>query len=287
MVAKRKTGQREAAPKKIANKATAKRRATEPQQPQEIVREARQPAATITIQSWAWPMLGLLMLILGLLAGYYIIRLTRAQASGAKTSSGIVTAPIAVPSIDISVVQQSQMELLLPNVRHFKGDPKARVTMIEFSDFQCPYCGRFFVSTEPQINEQYIQTGKVRFGYFNYALLGPASVLAAEAAECASDQGKFWEYHDALFKSQTSEKWGGFGKDNLKKFAEELGLNTATFNDCLDSGKYTALIKSDSNYASSLRVLSTPTFFINGRALVGAQPFEVFQQTFEAFLKQQ
>ena len=243
----------------------------------------KRPAITITIQSWATPIVGVLMLVLGLLAGYYVRSLTLNQAqSEASVNSG---SPVAIPTADNSAAQQKLMETVLAKTRHFKGDPDAPVTIIEFADFQCPYCGRFFAETKPQIDEQYMQSGKVRFGYFDFAFLGQESNWAAEAAECASDQNKFWEYHDTLYSSQSGENQGAFNKNNLKKFAEELGLDTSAFNECLDSGKYTQLIKEESSAASSIGVRSTPTFLINGQPLVGAQPFEVFQQTIDPLLK--
>jgi len=245
------------------------------------VEAQKQPAVTITIQSWATPIVGVVMLVLGLLVGYYMRPLILAQSFSATTAS-IVTPP---GSTDPSAAQKNLMASLIPKTRHFKGDPNAPVTIIEFGDFQCPYCGRFFAQTEPQIDETYIQSGKVRFGYFGFAFLGQESNWAAEAAECAADQNKFWEYHDTLYSSQSGENQGAFNKDNLKKIAEGLGLDTSAFNECFDSGKYKRLIQDDSNAASSLGVRSTPTFLINGQAIVGAQPFDVFQQTIDSLLK--
>ncbi len=244
------------------------------------------PVVTINVQSWATPIVGLVMLAIGLLVGFYVRPLTLAQANTTTPNLPVVvTPPVVIPTADNSAAQQSLMESLIPKVRHFKGDSNAPVTIIEFADFQCPFCGRFFASTEPQINEAYIQGGKVRLGYWNFAFLGEESTWAAEAAECAADQDKFWEYHDKLYSSQSGENQGAFNKDNLKKFAEELGLDTQIFNDCLDSGKYTSLIQNDTSTSSALGVKSTPTFLVNGQAVVGAQPFEVFQQTIEALLK--
>ena len=241
------------------------------------------PAITISIQSWATPIVGILMLVLGLLVGYYVRPLMPNQAQpGASVNSAV---PVVIPTADNSAAQQKLMETVVAQTRHFRGDPDAPVTIIEFADFQCPYCGRFFAQTEPQINEQYMQSGKVRFAYFNFAFLGPESQWAAEAAECAADQNKFWEYHDQLYDSQSGENQGAFSKDNLKKFAKELGLDTSAFNKCLDSGKYTQLIQDESSMASSIGVRSTPTFLINGQALVGAQPFEIFEQTIDSLLK--
>ncbi len=248
-----------------------------------VVEEQKQPAVTITIQSWATPIVGILMLILGLLTGYYVRPLMANQAqSEASVNSG---SPVVIPTADNSAAQQKLMETILAKTRHFRGDPNAPVTIIEFADFQCPYCGRFFAQTEPQIDKAYIQSGKVRFGYFGFAFLGQESNWAAEAAECAADQNKFWEYHDKLYGSQSGENQGAFNKDNLKKFAGELKLDTSAFDECLDSGKYTQLIQEESSTASSIGVRSTPTFLINGQAIVGAQPFEIFQQTIDSLLK--
>lgn len=241
----------------------------------------KQPAVTITIQSWATPIIGAAMLVLGLLVGFYARPFLLAGSPSGTNSAP----PVVIPTEDNSAAQAQLMETVIAQVRHFKGDPDAPVTIIEFADFQCPFCGRFFAQTEPQINEQYIQSGKVRLGYFHFAFLGPESNWAAEAAECAADQDKFWEYHDKLYSSQSGENQGAFNKDNLKKFAEELGLDTSAFNECLDSGKYAQLIRDESSMASSIGVRSTPTFLINGKAVIGAQPFEIFQQTIDSLLK--
>ncbi len=244
----------------------------------------KQPAMTITIQSWATPIVGLVMLVIGLLGGYVLRPLTLAQSSNATIATSVAAPPAAIPTTD-PAAQQNLMKALLPKVRHFRGDPNAPVTMIEFGDFQCPFCGRYASDTDPQVEEQYVKTGKVRFGFVNFAFLGSESTWAAEAAECASDQSKYWEYHDKLYSSQGGENQGAFSKDNLKKFAQDLSLDTQTFNNCLDSGKYTSLIQSDTQMSGSLGVQSTPTFVINGQTVVGAQPFSVFQQTIDPLLK--
>lgn len=124
----------------------------------------------------------------------------------------------------------------------------------------------------------------MRLGYQHFAFLGPESQWAAEASECAADQDAFWEYHDKLFDSQSGENRGAFNKDNLKRFAIELGLDTQTFDECLDSGKYTSIVENETQAAQTLGVRSTPTFLINGKPVIGAQAFEVFKQTIEAEL---
>ncbi|HLF01900.1 MAG TPA: DsbA family protein [Anaerolineales bacterium] len=132
-----------------------------------------------------------------------------------------------------------------------------------------------------RIYEQYVTAGKVRLGYQHFAILGPESQWAAEASECAADQNAFWEYHDYLYANQNGENQGAFNKDKLKQFAATLGLSATTFNDCLDSGKHSAFVTSQTQMLGSLGVQSTPTFVLNGQPLVGAQNFEVFQQMIE------
>ncbi len=124
----------------------------------------------------------------------------------------------------------------------------------------------------------------MRLGYWHVAFLGEESQWAAEASECAADQDKFWEYHDKLFASQNGENQGAFNKENLKQFAADINLDTATFNECLDSGKYTQAVQEQTGVANQLGVRSTPAFIINGVPVLGAQPFEAFQQVIEEAL---
>jgi len=151
------------------------------------------------------------------------------------------------------------------------GNENAPVTIVEFSDFQCPYCARFRQQTFDQIKTQYIDTGKVRFVYRDFPLssIHPMAQKAAEAAECADEQDKFWEYHDGIFANQAS-----LSIDNLKKWAKELGLNENKFNSCLDSGKYVDEVKKDMNDGANLGVRGTPYFMIGNTALEGAYPFD-------------
>ena len=128
----------------------------------------------------------------------------------------------------------------------------------------------------------YVKTGLVRFGYLHMAFLGPESQWAAEASECANEQGKFWEYHDVLFARHGGENQGAFSKENLKKFAVELGLDATKFNACLDAGKYAGLVQEQTSALQALGMQSTPTFLINRRLMSGALPFEQFKQIIEA-----
>lgn len=164
-----------------------------------------------------------------------------------------------------------------------KGSDNAPVTLIEFSDFQCSFCRKFWQTTLPLIEKKYISTGKVKFVYRHFAILGKPSEASAQAAECAGEQGKFWEYHDKLFAGAGSP-WA-FTDGKLKSYAKELGLKGQAFTQCLDSGKHLKKVEGETAIAALLGARGTPGFFLNGQMLVGAQPFEVFEGAFETELK--
>ena len=164
-----------------------------------------------------------------------------------------------------------------------KGSEKAPVTIIEFSDFQCSFCRKFWQTTLPLIEKKYIQTGKVKFVYRHFAILGKPSTAAAQAAECAGEQGKFWDYHDKLFSSAGSPL--AFTDGKLKGYAKELGLKSQAFNQCLDSGKHLKKVEDETATAAFLGARGTPAFLLNGKLFAGAQPFEVFEAAIEEELK--
>ena len=164
-----------------------------------------------------------------------------------------------------------------------RGSVKAPVTLIEFSDFRCSFCRKFWQTTLPLLDRKYISTGKVRFIYRHFAVLGKPSEIGAQAAECAGEQGKFWEYHDKLFVSAGSPL--AFTDAKLKGYAKELGLKSHGFDQCLDSGRHLKKVEGETAIASRLGARGTPAFFLNGQLLVGAQPFEVFESLIEEELK--
>ncbi len=165
-----------------------------------------------------------------------------------------------------------------------KGSPEAPVTLVEFSDFQCSYCRKFWRDTLPRIEEKYIRTGKLRFVYRHLAILGAASVQASIAAECAHEQGQFWPYHDRLFST------GGlfaFSAGNLKRYAEELRLDTRRFNTCLESEQPRERVERETMVGRTIGMTGTPGFLINGGRMIGAQPYEVFEEIIEGMLKEE
>ena len=162
-----------------------------------------------------------------------------------------------------------------------KGNKDAPVTIVEFSDYECPFCQRFYLQTLPQIEEKYIKTGKARLIYRDFPLdFHKNAEKAAEAAECAGEQDKYYEMHNKLFETGVSG-----GVSAFKQYATDLKLNSTKFNECLDSGKMKAEVQKDAADGQSLGVTGTPAFFINEQELVGAQPFSVFEQVIEDELK--
>jgi len=168
----------------------------------------------------------------------------------------------------------------------FKGNPDAPVTIVEFSDFQCPFCSRFFDQTLPALEENYIDTGKVKLVYKDFPLdnLHPNARPAHIAAECADEQGKFWEYHDILFENQAG--WNRLSSTDLSsqlnEYAATLGLNSASFDSCLSSEDIADEVNQDYLEAESYGATGTPTFFIGTEKdgfikLVGALPYTAFQ----------
>ncbi len=131
-----------------------------------------------------------------------------------------------------------------------------------------------------------MDTGKVRFVYRHLTVIGPESVRAAEASECASDQGKFWEYHDVLFLNWAGENAGGFSDANLKSFAGRVGLDAAAFVACLDGGQHADLVRQDTGKGNALGVRSTPTIFVNNTMLAGLADYSVYKRFIEQALQQ-
>ncbi len=172
-----------------------------------------------------------------------------------------------------------------------KGDKNAPVTMIEFSEYQCPFCARFSIETLPEIIKAYVDTGKLRIVFRDYPLpFHRNAAKAAEAAECAGDQGLFWEMHDLLFANH--EK---LAPEDLARYAEELGLFMPDFTFCMESGKNAPEVAGDLQDGKSAGVNSTPSFFIGvtgqndkikGTYLKGAKPFNTFKGAIEQALEE-
>lgn len=153
---------------------------------------------------------------------------------------------------------------------HSTGSPDAPVTILEFSDFQCPFCKTFWAGPLAQIKKEFVETGQARFAYRHMAFIGPESILAAEASECAAELGQFFPYHDLLFRNQAPENTGYFTHERFAAFAQQVGVNTEQFSGCLSSRKYQSKVAQSTDEALALGVRRTPTVFVNGRAVENA-----------------
>jgi protein-disulfide isomerase len=173
-----------------------------------------------------------------------------------------------------------------------EGKKDAPVTLVEFSDYQCPFCSRFFQTTLPTLTKEYIDTGKVRYAFRDFPLdqIHPHARKAAEAAHCAGDQGKYWEMHDLLFQNQKALE-----VEKLKAYAKTLNLDATAFNACLDGGKYGTKVEKNLKDGVTAGVRGTPAFFvgktrpddtIEGVMISGAHPFPVFRQAIDRLLQE-
>src|SRR3989338_22031 len=177
------------------------------------------------------------------------------------------------------------------------GNKDAKVTIIEFSDYQCPFCRKFWTETFPQLKREYIDTGKAKFVFRDFPLssIHPAAEISAQAAECAREVGKgdaaYYKMHDKIFSEGNIidsgspmgavTKTAQYGAVELKKWAKDIGYN---IDSCLDSGKYKSEMQKDQNDGAASGVQGTPAFFVNGQLLSGAQPFAAFKQAIDAAL---
>jgi protein-disulfide isomerase len=190
------------------------------------------------------------------------------QAAGAQ----------AIPADQDSTAQNEQAQ----EVRRYDisedddpvyGPDTAPITIIEFSDFECPYCRKWHLEVWPRLQEAYPDEIRLVYRDFPLTNIHPNATPAASAANCAYEQGRYWEFNELLFSGENNLNTAGY-----LAYAEDLDLDMDSFNECLESGRHIAEINADFEYAANLGVSSTPTFFVNGIPVVGAQPFEVFSQ---------
>ena len=203
--------------------------------------------------------------------------------------AGVAVAALAVIAALVAIQASGSDSATLPpriaeGEGRMLGDPNAPVTIVEYADFQCPICKRAETSVISQIEKDYIVRGKVNLDFRMFPFLGQESFSAAQAAEAADAQGKFWEYHDALFNAQGAENSGAFSRDRLVALAQQVGLDVPRFEADLDAQTYLPSVQEEAAAARSAGVHSTPTFFINGKQIVGAQPYAQFKSAIDAAL---
>ena len=183
-----------------------------------------------------------------------------------------------------------EMSLFSAKATTLLGSQDATITLVEFGDYQCFYCNRFYHNTESDIVKNYVDTGKVKIIFKDFTIIGQDSVNAAHASHCANEKGRFWEYHDILYNHWTGENNGWASSDNLLEFAKQAGLDETTFSECMSEGRYISVIEQSNSDAKTLGITGTPAFFIlrsdnTITRITGAQPYEVFEKIFELKLE--
>jgi protein-disulfide isomerase len=224
---------------------------------------------------WMLLMIGLL---LGGVAGFYLRPLVIPEK--AEANAGPLAGVEASAEINEPDPHQAVMLAVIAGARHFNGDPNAPVTLVEFGDFNCGYCGRWAQQTLPLIQEKYIKTGKVRMAYVHFPILGADSMTAAEGTECAARQDKFWEYHNIVYANIGI----GYTPENLTSLARQLKLDSDAFAACLASFSDRKSLEDDIRLAQVMGVRGTPAFLVNGVPLAGAYPYEEFERIIESEL---
>src|ERR1044071_869983 len=230
---------------------------------------------TVTFKrSHFYAVLTVLAFAAGILLGYVVWGM---DAPGANTPGAQTAGQTSGPVVEAPVTQQAQYKRydIPTNNFYALGPADAPITIVEFSDYECPFCRRWHDEVYKPLLAAY--PGKIRLVYRNLPLtsIHPDALAAAEAAMCAGEQDVYWKYHDKLFSSES------LGNSAYLQYAQDLGLNMTTFKACLSDHKYQKTIEADSDFAINLGIRSTPTFFINGLALVGAQPLDVFKQVID------
>jgi protein-disulfide isomerase len=238
---------------------------------------------TITLRRWhlyafVMPLIFVVGLGLGFLVrGWVPLDGTSQTTSATAGASSDPAASVAQtdPNLPAETPQVVRYEIPIDD-DPVLGSDSAPITIVEFSDYECPYCRQWHSEVYTQLIDTY--GDQVRFVYRDFPLesIHVNAKPAAEAANCANEQGYFWDYHDKLFSMEL-----GLSPEAYQEYASQLGMDEESFLECIESGRYQQEVQSDFDFAANLGVRSTPTFFINGIAVVGAQPFEVFQQVIE------
>ncbi len=209
------------------------------------------------------------------------------EISGLKQQMAQTTTPTPIaqaqPTEQPTVLGEQQIGEITSGGAATKGSKDAKVTIVEFSEYQCPYCKKYVDGAYQQIMQKY--GDQIYYIFHDFPLeFHPFAAKMAQVARCAGDEGKYWEMHDLLFKNQDTWTAQSDVSGSITQYVAQLELDKAEFNSCLSSGKYTQAIQDSIALGKSVGVTGTPTFFINGKMLVGAQPFAAFQALIDAEL---
>ena len=197
-------------------------------------------------------------------------------------ASATPTKPSPTQSAPAPTPAASPTPFAVPEELPSKGSPEAKVFIVEFSEFLCPWCARFATETAREIEKEYVTTGLVQIIFIDFIVHGEPALLAAEAAHCAQDQGQFWAYHDLLFENFVGE---AYSREQLDGFARKLSLDMTAFGRCLDSRKYRTFVLASTQLGEEAGVESTPTIFVNLQMIPGFLPFAELKPVIEEELK--
>lgn len=236
------------------------------------------------VRTYTTPILVTLAVIVAFLAGMFVIKYLGGEKTGEQEGKVAQSSPApAAPQEQGAVLSEEQIVKIETGGAGIKGEEGAPITIVEFSEYQCPFCGKYVDEAYSQIWEEY--GDKLYYIFRDYPLaMHPHAQKLAEVARCAGDQGQYWEMHDLIFEER--EEWSQKEdiETNINGFVSQLGLDKEEFDSCLSSGKYSQAVKDDLQLGTEIGVRGTPTFFINGQKLVGAQPFASFKAIIDAEL---
>jgi len=217
--------------------------------------------------------------------------LAKLQQANGQQGTSIGNQAAAAATATTSPQPSTIAQFALPSYETPEGSSSGKINMIEFGDYQCPYCGDFFKNTEPQVQQNYVSNGKVKFYFLDFAFLGPDSTTLAEGAWCANDQGLFWQYHDYIYSHQQQENSGWATADKLKAMVGNItGLDVQKFSSCLGSNTYASRVQQNTALGQQDGIQGTPGFLIGndniGYTLLGGDyPYASFQQALDAALQ--
>ena len=210
----------------------------------------------------------------------------RASRSRLLASSVFVLAGVAALIWGSSALQGTPGSSASPSVAQatrVRGSASAPITVEEYADFQCPACALFTRTAATELLATYVAASQVKIVFHHFAFLGLESSWAAEAAECAGEQGKFWDFHDRLYASQAGENRGAFSRENLKRMGDALGL-APSFATCVDSGRYAQVVRESTRAGQDRGVRATPTLFIGAQKIEGSPSFDELRAIIEPLL---
>jgi protein-disulfide isomerase len=238
--------------------------------------ELVQHADTVTFKrSHFYSVLVVFAFAVGILTGYVV---WGPGATGQSAQDSQIMSQVEGPAVEAPSATQEQ-EFIRYDIStegaYAIGPADAPITIVEFSDFQCPFCRRWYQEVYGPLLAAYPDQIRLVYRHLPLTSIHPDAFSAAEAAMCAGEQEAFWQYHDKLFSNEA------LGSEIYTQYARDLSLDMSSFEACLSEHKYQETIQTDSDFAIDLGIRSTPTFFINGLALVGAQPLNVFQQVID------